>query len=154
MLRARRLNRSDVMGHAVTGKTKLRDPTRRQETWICGAMRRMTRNAAFRLDRRMLVNKWTLLVGVTLDAGCIGSCRKSCLLQLETAVWIVAVGALHRAFEHFVVEGHIELVFYFRVTTQTKLRLVEFQQFNGRESRFLSVTWRYKHVRAGKISSG
>ena len=134
------LNRSDVVGHAVTGQAKLRHPTRRQETWICGTMRRMTRDAAFRLDRRMLVNKRTLLVGVTLDAGCIRTCRKSCLFQLETTVWIVAVGALHRSFEHLVVEGHIELVFDFRVTTQAKLRLVQFQQLNRRESRFLSVT--------------
>ena len=153
MLRTPRLNRTDVVGHAVTGQAKLRHATGRQESWICGTMRRMTCHAAFVLHRRMLVDEWTLFVGVTLNARGVSACCQSCLLEFKTAVWIVAVRTLHRAFEHLVVEGHIELVFDFRVTTQAKLRLVEFQQLNGRERRFLSVTWSYKNIRAGKISS-
>ena len=94
-------------------------------------MRRVTGYAAFGLHRRMLVNEWTLFIGVTFYTRCIRTRCQSCLLEFKTAVWIVAVGTLHRAFEHFVVEGHSELVLHFRVTTQAKLRLVQFQQLNG-----------------------
>lgn len=117
-------------------------------------MRRVTGHAAFRLHRRMLVNEWTLFVGVTFNARGVGTRCQSCLLEFKTAVWIVAVGTLHRTFKHLVVEGHIELVFDFRMTTQAKLRLVHFQQLNGRESRFLSITRCDKNIRGGKISSG
>lgn len=78
----------------------------------------MARDAALGLDWSMLVDKRTLLVCVTLEAGCVRTSRKSCLSEFETAVRIVAVAALHRAFEHFVVERQIELVFGFCVTTQ------------------------------------
>jgi hypothetical protein len=154
MLRTRRLNRTDIVGDAVTGQAKLSHATGCQEPWICGTMRRVTGHAAFRLHRRMLVNEWTLFVGVTFNACGIRARCQSCLLEFKTAVWIVAVGTLHRTFEHLVVEGHIELVFDFRMTTQAKLRLVQFQQLDGRESRFLSVTGSDKNIRAGKIFSG
>ena len=114
----------------------------------------MTGHAAFVLHRRMFVNEWTLFVRVTFNARGVRARCQSCLLEFKTAVWIVAVGTLHRAFEHLVVEGHIELVFDFRMTTQAELRLVQFQQLNSRESRFLSVAWCDKNIRAGKISSG
>lgn len=153
MLRTRRLNRTDVVGHAVARQTKLAHATRRQQSWVCGTMRRMTGDTAFRLHRGMLVNEWTLFVGVTFNARGVRARCQSRLLEFEAAVWIVAVGTFHRAFEHLVVEGHIELVFDFRVTTHAKLRFVQFQQLNGRESRFLSVTWCDKNIRTGKISS-
>ena len=131
MLRTRRLNRTDIVGYAVTGQAKLRHATGSQEPWICRSMRRVTGHAAFRLHRRVLVNEWTLFVGVTFNARGVSARCQSCLLEFKTAVWIVAVGTLHRTFEHLVVEGHIELVFDFRMTTQAKLRLVQFQQLNG-----------------------
>ena len=102
-------------------------------------MRRVTRDAAIGLDRRMLVNKWSLLVCVTLDAGCIGAGRESRLLEFKTAVRIVAIAALHRAFQHFVMERQIELVLRLAVTTQAKLRLAVPEQFQIGEARLLCV---------------
>lgn len=86
-------------------------------------MRRVTRNATVRLDRRMLVNKRSLLVRVTLDARGVGAGRESGLLELKTAVRVVAVAALHRAFQNFVVERQVELVLCLTVTAEAKLRL-------------------------------
>ena len=82
----------------------------------------MTGYASISFNRRVLVNKWPLLVCVTLDASGIGSGRQSRLFELKTAVRIVAIATLHRAFEHFVMERQIELVLRLAMTTETKLR--------------------------------
>ena len=47
---------------------------------------------------------------------------KSCLFQFKAPVWIVAVAALHRAFQHLVMERRTERGFNFAVTAQAKLR--------------------------------
>ena len=86
-------------------------------------MRRMTGDAAVGFYRRMFVNKRPLLIGVTLDARRIEAGRQPGLLEFETAMRIVAVAALHRAFQHFVMEGQVELVLHLVVTTEAKLRL-------------------------------
>ena len=83
----------------------------------------MTRDAAIRLHRRMLVNKRSLLVYVTLDTSRVRARRESGLLEFETAVRIVAVAALHRAFQNLVMERQVELMFGFAMTTDAKLRL-------------------------------
>jgi hypothetical protein len=82
----------------------------------------MTRDATIGLNRSMLKNKRSLLIRVTLDASCIGSRRQSCLFELKTTVRIVTIAALHRAFQHFVMERQIELVLRLAMTTETKLR--------------------------------
>jgi len=146
VLWASRLDRTDVMRHAVAGQTKLSHATRRQQTWICGTVRCMTGNTAFSFHRRMFVNKRTLLVCVTLYASSVCACRKSCLFELKPAVRIVTVAALHRAFQHFVVERQIELVLDLRVATQAELWLVHLQQANGRDTRLLRVSARDKDV--------
>ena len=105
------------MRHAVTSQTQLRYATRRQQARIGRTMRRMTRNAALGLDRSMFVNKWSLLVYVTLYAGCVRAGRKSRLLEFEAAVRIVAIAALHRTFQHLVMERQLELVFDLAMTT-------------------------------------
>lgn len=69
-------------------------------------MRSMTSNASFGLNRRMLVDKRSLLVSVTLNTCRIRTCREARLLQLEPAVRIVAIAALHRAFEDLVMKRH------------------------------------------------
>ena len=86
-------------------------------------MRRVTRDATIGLNRSVLINKRTLFVCVTLDTGRIEASRESCLLESKTAVRIVTVTALHRAFEHLVMERQLELVFHFAMTIQAKLRL-------------------------------
>ena len=67
-------------------------------------MWRVTGDAPVSLNRRVFVNKRPLLVCVTFDASCIGSRRESRLFEFETTVGIVAIAALHRAFEHLVME--------------------------------------------------
>jgi hypothetical protein len=71
----------------------------------------------------MFVDKRTLLVCVTLDASRVRAGRKSRLFELETAMRIVAIAALHRAFQDLVVEGQIKLVLGLAVTTYAKLWL-------------------------------
>ena len=102
-------------------------------------MWRMTRDAAVGLNRSMFVNERSLLVCVTLDASCIYTCRQSCLFQFKTAMWVVAIAALHRAFQHLVMEWQIELVLGFTVATEAKLRFTIFQQLQIRETRLLRV---------------
>src|SRR4051794_1340955 len=102
----------------------------------------------------MLVNKRTLFVCVTLDAGCIGARRESCLFEFETAVWIVAVAALHRAFQHLVMERQIKLVLCLAVTTQAKLWLALAEQLQIRDAWLLCICARHEHVRGCELSSG
>ena len=86
-------------------------------------MWRVTRNASVSLNWSMLVNKRTLFVCVTLDASRIGAGRQSRLLEFKPAMWIVAIAALHRAFQHLVMKRQIELVLDLTVTTEAKLWL-------------------------------
>ncbi len=102
-------------------------------------MRYVTRDATVRLHRSMLERKWSLLVCVTLDARGVRTDRQPRLLQLETAVRIVAVAAFHRAFEDLVMRREGELVFDLAVTVQAKLRLTDFQQMDRGEIRFFCV---------------
>ena len=52
---------------------------------------------------------------------------------------IVAIAALHRSFENFVMEGQLKLVFGFRVATHAELRLARPQQPERCKSRLLGV---------------
>ena len=102
-------------------------------------MWRVTRDAAISLNRSVLVNKRTLFVRMTLDAGRVRARREARLFELEAAVWIVAVAAFHRAFEHLVMEGQTKLVLRFGVTTQTKLWLAFLEQLEIGEAGFLRI---------------
>ena len=61
-------------------------------------MRRVACRAPFGLERRVFVNERTLLVGMALYARGVCAGGQSCLLELETAVGIVTITALHHAF--------------------------------------------------------
>ena len=87
-------------------------------------MWRVTRDAAVRLNWRVLVNKRTLLVSVTLDAGSINASRQSRLFQLKSAMRVVAIAALHRSFKHAVMERLRELCLCFVVTRHAQLRFL------------------------------
>ena len=102
-------------------------------------MRRVTGNAAIGFDRSMLVYEWSLLVCVTLDASSVRARRQSCLFKFETAVRVVAIAALHCAFQHFVVERQIELVLGLTMTTETELRLAVSEQFQLGDTGLLCV---------------
>ena len=101
----------------------------------------------------MLVNKRTLFVSVTLDTRGIGARRQSRLFQLESAVWVVAIAASHRAFEHFVMERQVELVLGLAVTTEAKLWLALLQQAYVRKARLLCVCRGDEDVRGRELSS-
>ncbi|MEP7274015.1 MAG: hypothetical protein ABI882_21125 [Acidobacteriota bacterium] len=75
-----------------------------QEFRIGGSVRRVTGLAAFDLDRRVLEDKWTLLVGVAFDARRIAIDRVAERLAHKATVLVVAIGALHSTLRHFVME--------------------------------------------------
>jgi len=102
-------------------------------------VRRVTGNAAVGFDRSMFVDEWSLLVCVTLDASRVRARRQSCLFKFETAVRVVAIAALHCAFQHFVVERQIELVLGLTMTTETELRLAVSEQFQLGDTGLLCV---------------
>ena len=99
----------------------------------------MTGDAAVGFYRRMFVNKRPLLIGVTLDARRIEAGRQPGLLEFETAMRIVAVAALHRAFQHLVMERQVELVLRFAMAAEAKLRLALTEQLQIRKARFLRI---------------
>ena len=90
---------------AVAGQAKLSHPAGYQHPRIGGAVRRMTRAASFRLHRGMLESEWSLLVRMTFHAGRICARGQPRLLEFKTAMWIVAVAALHSPFQYLVMEG-------------------------------------------------
>ena len=121
-----RLVGSDPMVHTVARQTELVHTTEFQESWIGRAMRRVADGASFGLERRVFVSERTLLVGMALYARRICARCQSCLLELEAAVRIVTVAALHRAFENFVMKRFAKVGFNFIVATEAELRLAEF----------------------------
>ena len=114
----------------------------------------MTSDAAVSLYWSMLVNERSLLVCVTLDTGCVRTGREPRLLELKTAVRIVAIAAFHRPFQHFVMERQIKLVLSFAVTTHAKLRFAVPEQFQICETGLLCVGTGDEHVRGSQLSSG
>ncbi|MEK6283440.1 MAG: hypothetical protein AABN95_24060 [Acidobacteriota bacterium] len=105
MLRASRLYRTNVVGNAVAGQTKLRYPTGRQQARISRTVRRVTGAASFGLHRCMFESERTLLVRVTLHASRISAGSQSRLFQFKTAMRIMAIATLHGAFENLVMGG-------------------------------------------------
>ena len=83
----------------------------------------VARDAPFGFDWGMLVDKGALFVRVTLDTSCIDARCQPRLLEFKSAVRVVAITALHRAFEHLVVERQVELVLCLAMTTQAELWL-------------------------------
>lgn len=146
VLRPGWLLRADSMRAAVTGETELGHFARYQQTRISRAMRRVARNTAISLYWSMLVDKRTLLISVTFNTGRVGAGGKSSLFQLKAAMWVVAIAALHGAFENLVMKRQHKLVFGLGVTAQAELRLALFQQTNTGESWLLSVGLADEHV--------
>lgn len=75
----------------------------------------------------MFVYKRTLLVYVTLEAGRIGASSEPRLFQLKPAVRIVTIAALHRPFQHLVMERQLKLMLRLTVTTHTELGLASLE---------------------------
>ena len=117
---------SDAVVHAVASQAQVIHGTELQHSRVRGTMRYVTGHAAVGLNGSMFKRKWTLLIRMAFQAGGVSPHRQSRLLQLETAVRIVAVAAAHGAFEDLVMGGHGELMFHFTVTTQAQLRFTDF----------------------------
>ena len=118
---------SHAVVHAVARQAQMVDGAELQHPRIGRTMRHVTRDATVGLHRRMFEREWTLLIGVALDARRVRADSQPRLLQLKTAVRVMAVAASHGAFEHLVMGRHGELVFDFTVTTQAQLRLTVLQ---------------------------
>ena len=102
-------------------------------------MRRMACRAAFGLEWRVLVSERTLLVCMALYARRIGARREPGLLELEAAVRIVTITALHRAFEHLVMKRLVEVGLNFVVAANAQLRFTEFEQVTSGEVRLFGI---------------
>lgn len=100
----------------------------------------MAGNAAFGLYWRVFVNKWTLLISVTLNTSSVCTGSQPRLFEFETAVRIVTVAAAHGAFEDFMMKRQVKLVLDLRVAAYAQLRLTGFKQFGMLERRFLRVS--------------
>ena len=123
-----RFIRSHAVVHAVTSQAQVIHRAELQHPRVSRPMRYVTRDTTVRLHRSMFERERSLLVCVTLDTSSIGSRRESRLFEFKPAVRIVAIAALHRAFQHLVMERQIELVLRFAMTTETKLRFARFEQ--------------------------
>ena len=64
---------ADAVRNTVTCQTKLGHPARCQQPRIRRAMRCVTGDAPFGLNRGMFVDKRPLLVRMTLDTSCVGA---------------------------------------------------------------------------------
>jgi hypothetical protein len=87
----------------------------------------MARGASFGLEWRVLVSERTLLVCMTLYAGRIGAGCQPGLLELETAMRVMTVAALHRAFQHLVMKRLVEVRLNFVVTAYAELGFADLE---------------------------
>jgi hypothetical protein len=77
----------------------------------------------------MFEYEWALFVRVALYASLIYANGKLGLFRFKAAMSVVAVRALHRSFQHSVMERLCELRFLLIVTAQAKLGFTLLQHF-------------------------
>src|ERR1039458_5005411 len=99
-----------------------------QHPSVLRTVRRMACQAAFRFDRRVLVDKGPTHICVAFGADHALICRGPQVAVLEGAVNVMAVTALDGAFVYRVVEGHIELSFLIAVTLEAERGLRSLEQ--------------------------
>ena len=116
-----RANVAVALDAKLSNNTTLEQLRVRRSVWI------VTRCAPFDLCRRMFEDERTLFVRVALEARSVRPCRKPYLLQLESSVRIMAIAAIHRPFQHFVVKGSVELRLGLVMTRHAEQHLVFFQ---------------------------
>ena len=87
------------------------------------SVRGVAGGAAFDFQRRVLEDERPLLVGVAFDTGCVSAGVEPGLLLLESAMWVVTIRAVHRAFQNPVMERLRELRLRFVMTGEAQLRL-------------------------------
>jgi len=154
VLRSGRLNSSNVVRHAVAGQTELIHCAVFQQSRIRRSVRRVACRAAFRLHRSVFEGERSLLVGVALDTSRIRSSGQPGLLGLKSTVRVVTIGAAHRAFQNFVMEGRGKLRLDLVVTTHAELWIVGLQHANRREAGLFGIRCGRQKVRAGHVLAG
>jgi len=92
-----------------------------QEHAIDASVRRVARRAAFHFYGRVLEDKGSTLLGVTLGAGFPAALSQCC--AIGSAMRVVAISALHQAFRHAMMGRQRELCLDITVTAKTQLRL-------------------------------
>src|ERR1700730_4058858 len=107
-------------------------------------MRRMAGRAPFSFKRRVFVSERTLLIRVTFNTSRVRAGGQSGLLELKTAMRIMAITTLHRSFENLMMERRTKLRLHLTMTTHAKLRLTYLQHVNCGEAGFLRVRLRNK----------
>jgi len=112
---------------AVALDAKLSNITTLEQLRVRRAVWIVARCAPFDLCRRMFEDERTLFVRVASVADSVRPCREPCLLQLEASVRIMAIAAIHRAFQHPVVKGPVELGLGLVMTRHAEQHLVFFQ---------------------------
>jgi hypothetical protein len=121
----------------VTFETKLPHRTSLQHLRIRRTVRCVTRGATLDLEWCVFENERALFVAVALDTRGVGADGKLCLLLFESAVRIMTIAAVHRAFEYFVMERLAELSLCFGMTRHAELGLVRAEHRTRRLSGFL-----------------
>ena len=91
-------------------------------------MRSMASHAPFRLDRGVLIDKRSPRLHMALGADQVLIDCGSQVVFVESAMGIVAVAAVDRAFVHRVVEWHTERPLHVAVALVAKHRLRSFEQ--------------------------
>ena len=149
IMKIRSVRRPNLVRVAVTLEAELPHARTCQQFRVRRTVRRVTRRAAFNLQRRMLKYERSLLVCVTFQTPGISSCRKPRLLQFKTTMRVVTIAAFHHAFEHFVMKRPAELCFRFAVTTDAELRLTSAQHVRREHIAIASLCFRQECVRSG-----
>ena len=90
-------------------------------------MRLMARPAAFRFDRHVFKSKRASLVDVTLETNLILCRRRPQLLGQETAMLIVAVGALNQALLYTMPKRPVKVLFDIGMAAVTQLGLLVYK---------------------------
>src|ERR1700674_704651 len=76
----------------------------------------------------VLINKWSLLVGVALEADRVLRGRGPQLSRQESTVRVVAIRAFHQAFIYPVMERPVELLLLVQVAAVTEVGLFQLHQ--------------------------
>jgi len=99
-----------------------------QQARIGGSVWRVAGNAAFCLDGRVLIDEGTLLFCVAFETnGVLGGSGTKLPLH-EPTMRVMAIIALDETLVHAMMKRPVELLFRFKVTAITKLRLLIAQQ--------------------------
>ena len=99
-----------------------------QKPGVSGGVRRVTTAAAFRSNRDMLVDEWSLLLRVTLVADSISARQTPHLAQGGSAMDVVTITTTDQAFVDSMAIGLCEICFRRSVTSVAKIRLCLCQQ--------------------------